>query len=75
LPILAYLDPVTGSALLQILLGAAAAVGLGWQYLRRWFRSLMSHVKGGESFSPPEDTVPTSVDNPPSDTSLRDVSS
>jgi len=67
LPILAYLDPVTGSALLQILLGAAAVVGLGWQYLRRWSRNLMSHIKSRESFAPPDDTVTAVADGATSD--------
>jgi hypothetical protein len=38
--ILAYLDPVTGSAIVQVLLGALAVVGLGWQYVRKGFKTL-----------------------------------
>jgi len=38
--ILGYLDPVTGSAILQVLLGALAVVGLGWQYVRKGFNTL-----------------------------------
>jgi hypothetical protein len=68
LPIFAYLDPVSGSALLQILLGVAAAVGLGWPYLRRWFRSLTGHIRSRGSFDSPEDTAPAVADGPTSDT-------
>lgn len=42
--IFAYLDPITGSALLQVLLGALAAVGLGWQYVRKGARTLWAKV-------------------------------
>jgi hypothetical protein len=44
-PILAYLDPVTGNALLQVLLAAAAAIGLGYQYIRRFIINLMSRLR------------------------------
>lgn len=43
--IFGYLDPVTGNALLQLGLAALAAVGLGWQYVRRAFRSLVARVR------------------------------
>jgi hypothetical protein len=35
-----YLDPVTGSAIMQVLLGALAVAGLGWQYVRKAFNTL-----------------------------------
>jgi hypothetical protein len=44
--IFGYLDPVTGSAIVQALLGALAVVGLGWQYMRRGARSLWSTLRG-----------------------------
>jgi len=44
--ILGYLDPVTGSALLQVALGALAAIGLGWQYVRKAFRTLVARFRG-----------------------------
>jgi hypothetical protein len=47
--VLAYLDPVTGSALLQVLLGAAAVVGLGYQYIRKAFNTMWAKVRGTES--------------------------
>lgn len=34
-PVIAYLDPMTGSTLMQILLGALAAISVGYQVLRR----------------------------------------
>lgn len=42
----AYLDPVTGSAIVQVLLGALAVIGLGWQYVRRAFRMAWSRISG-----------------------------
>lgn len=44
----AYLDPVTGSAILQVLLGALAVVGLGWQYIRRGFNNLFNRTPKAE---------------------------
>ncbi len=44
--IIAYLDPVTGSAIMQVLLGALAVVGLGWQYVRRGFNIMMARLRG-----------------------------
>jgi hypothetical protein len=38
--IFGYLDPVTGSAIVQVLLGALAVAGLGWQYVRKAFNTL-----------------------------------
>lgn len=38
--IFGYLDPVTGSAILQVLLGALAVLGLGWQYVRKAFNTV-----------------------------------
>lgn len=38
--IFGYLDPVTGSAIMQVLLGALAVAGLGWQYVRKGFNTL-----------------------------------
>ena len=45
MPILAYLDPVTGSAIVQMLLGALAAAGLGWQYLRKGTNDFMARFR------------------------------
>jgi hypothetical protein len=39
--IFGYLDPVTGSAIVQVLLGALAVAGLGWQYVRKAFNTLL----------------------------------
>jgi hypothetical protein len=38
--IFGYLDPVTGSAIMQVLLGVLAVAGLGWQYVRKGFNTL-----------------------------------
>ena len=57
--IFAYLDPVTGGALLQVLLAAAAAVGLGYQYMRRGFRLLMNRFARVDSKE--EESESTSV--------------
>lgn len=59
-PILAYLDPVTGSALLQVLLAAAAVVGLGYQHVRRWLRNLKNRFLTPKVTSDQEST-PTKV--------------
>lgn len=47
----AYLDPVTGSALLQVGLGVLAAAGLGWQYVRKFTRTLVARFRGESSVS------------------------
>jgi len=44
--IFGYLDPVTGSALVQVALGALAAIGLGWQYIRKGIRDLSARFRG-----------------------------
>jgi len=44
--IFGYLDPVTGSALIQVALGALAALGLGWQYMRKGARTLFARFRG-----------------------------
>jgi hypothetical protein len=44
--IFGYLDPVTGSALVQVALGALAAIGLGWQYIRKGIRDLAARFRG-----------------------------
>lgn len=44
--IFGYLDPVTGSALVQVALGALAALGLGWQYVRKFGRTLSARLRG-----------------------------
>ena len=49
--VFAYLDPVTGSALFQILLGAAAVVGLGYQYVRRAINTVWAKIRGAETQS------------------------
>jgi hypothetical protein len=46
--IFGYLDPVTGSALVQVGLAALAAIGLGWQYVRKAGISFISAIRGGE---------------------------
>jgi hypothetical protein len=46
--IFGYLDPVTGSALVQVALGALAAIGLGWQYVRKAGNGFISAIRGGE---------------------------
>lgn len=43
-----YLDPITGSALLQVLLGALAAAGLGWQYIRKGTRTFWGRFRNVE---------------------------
>jgi hypothetical protein len=47
--IFGYLDPVTGSAIIQVLLGALAVVGLGWQYVRKGFNTLFRRDTGADS--------------------------
>jgi hypothetical protein len=44
----AYLDPVTGSALVQVGLAAMAAVGLGYQYFRKGLQSTWSRLRGND---------------------------
>jgi len=58
--VFAYLDPVTGGALLQVLLAAAAAVGLGYQYIRRGFKNLKSRFLTPKT-APEEEPAPTQV--------------
>ena len=43
--VFAYLDPVTGGALFQIILGMAAVAGLGYQYVKKWGRSLFARLR------------------------------
>lgn len=43
--IFGYLDPVTGSALVQVALGALAALGLGWQYIRKGTRDVLARFR------------------------------
>ena len=47
--IFGYLDPVTGSAIMQVLLGALAVVGLGWQYVRKGFLTMFNRTPKTES--------------------------
>ncbi len=47
--VFAYLDPVTGSALFQILLGAAAVAGLGYQYIRKAVNTAWAKIRGTEA--------------------------
>ena len=56
--IFAYLDPVTGSAIMQVLLGALAVVGLGWQYIRRGFNTLFNRTREPEAEPESESTTP-----------------
>lgn len=57
-----YLDPVTGSALLQVGLGALAAIGLGWQYVRKFVRTALARFRS-ETSSPQAQQL-TSVETP-----------
>jgi hypothetical protein len=50
--IFGYLDPVTGSALLQVGLAALAAVGLGWQYVRKFAKTLGARLQGESAIEP-----------------------
>jgi hypothetical protein len=43
--ILGYLDPVTSSAIFQVLLGALAAAGLGWQYVRKGWNTMLAKIR------------------------------
>ena len=43
--VLAYLDPVTSGAIMQVLLGALAVVGLGYQYIRKGAKSLLARIR------------------------------
>lgn len=52
--IFGYLDPVTGSALLQVGLAALAAIGLGWQYVRKAFRDVIARFRGDVTTPPAE---------------------
>jgi len=47
--IFGYLDPVTGSAIMQVLLGALAVAGLGWQYVRKGFNTFFRRETGTDS--------------------------
>ena len=55
----AYLDPGTGSILVQSLLagiaGAAAVVGLYWQRLKAFFTNIGRHSHDARSSAPPPD--------------------
>ena len=64
--VFAYLDPVTGSALMQVALGALAAIGLGWQYIRRGFRAMMARFRGEAAGEPPRKEESAASANPPS---------
>jgi hypothetical protein len=55
--VFAYLDPVTGSALLQMLLGAAAVVGLGYQYIRKAVNTVLARIRGTEAQPQPESST------------------
>jgi hypothetical protein len=50
--VFAYLDPVTGSALAQVALGIAAAVSLGYHFLRRRITGLFSRFRSRSTSSP-----------------------
>lgn len=50
--IFGYLDPVTGSAIIQVLLGALAVAGLGWQYVRKAFNTLLRRAPQVEETQP-----------------------
>lgn len=47
--IFGYLDPVTGSAIMQVLLGVLAVIGLGWQYVRKGFNTLFRRQPGTDT--------------------------
>jgi len=55
--IFGYLDPVTGSALLQVGLAALAAIGLGWQYVRKAARTMMTAIRGDDRLNQSDDTA------------------
>lgn len=52
--IFAYLDPVTGSAIVQVLLGALAVVGLGWQYVRKGTSDFLARFKRSDAIDTEE---------------------
>ena len=54
--VLAYLDPATGSMLLQILLGAAAAVALFWRSLWQRISGLFPSKKAEKEIARSEST-------------------
>lgn len=56
--IFAYLDPVTGSALIQAALGAMAAVGLGWQYVRKGYRTIWGKLHSNTTNPEPASEPP-----------------
>lgn len=58
-----YLDPVTGSALLQAGLAALAAVGLGWQYVRKGSRAVWAKVRKNGAPIPDGDQPASSESN------------
>ncbi|MDL2232641.1 hypothetical protein LJC63_03560 [Ruminococcaceae bacterium OttesenSCG-928-L11] len=41
----AYLDPGTGTMLLQVLAGAALVIGIGWRFIVNFFRKLFKKAK------------------------------
>lgn len=47
--IFGYLDPATGSVLMQILVGGLAAVGLGWRYITKATRTMFSKSRPVDS--------------------------
>ena len=55
--IFGYLDPVTGSAIMQVLLGALAVVGLGWQYVRKGFLTFFNRTPKTEPEKEPESSA------------------
>jgi hypothetical protein len=56
--VFAYLDPVTGGALLQVFLGGLAALTLGYQYVRKGLAKLTSRLRGD---APTQDRETTKV--------------
>lgn len=47
-PALAYLDPATGSLLVQFILAALAAVAVGFRRIKHWFLALMGKAPAQE---------------------------
>jgi len=57
-PVFAYLDPMTGSTLMQILLGALAAVSVGYQVLRRRAGDLWIRFRRSPSNDEADESAP-----------------
>lgn len=54
-PAYAYLDPGTGSMLLQILAASALFIGVAWRQILNLFKKLFGKAKNAETISDAED--------------------